>query len=273
MAHVMAPDLAGSIRKAVGVSVVARAQQQSRRIDCSRREHEHPCLKAARAVRPIGFERHDALPEPGDQPRDTRAGEQPHIGMRERGRHAAHFGIALGVQAARKTVAGITADARTARGMRVVAVHRQRQGKRMQALGAQCLINTLDSRLMRQRRVRISRARRLGGVGAGLAMSEVPILRLRVMGREIVVTDGPRRRLAIDVAAHGKIRQPPAQNRRAVKFGIAADVIAGDRGERFACAIQPLFIGVVAMRVEHGFGVPVDRFARQIIAALQYQNG
>ncbi len=142
----------------------------------------------------------------------------------------------------------------------------------MIAQAAQGFVDFGNGSLVRNGREGIGSTRRLGGIGAGLTMGKIPGFCLIIMGRQIVVADGPGAGGTIVVLAYGKILLPPAQHRRSVKFGVAPHMVAGYRRKKPPLAIAPLLAGMVAMLPKHRIRVPIAPFPRQKIAALQNQN-
>src|ERR1044072_6842456 len=69
-----------------------------------------------------------------------------------------------------------------------------------------------------------------------------------------------------------KILLAHSKERRAIKFGIAANIIIGVRMEFFAVPIAPLFFGIVFRFRHYSFGAPIVFFARQKSAAFEEQN-
>src|SRR5271157_2897294 len=110
------------------------------------------------------------------------------------------------------------------------------------------------------------------GFTAALAMHLVEVLGLRVVGLEIVVGDGPCRRNPAMMVQLAEVALAQAKQRRAVEFGIAADVVVGVRMKVVSVLVEPRLVGVVVgIDIDH-FGVPVRLFAGNIITALQNKD-
>src|SRR5262245_8838665 len=65
---------------------------------------------------------------------------------------------------------------------------------------------------------------------------------------------------------------PETEQRRAVEFRIAADVVIGVRMELFAILVVPHLFGLVLSFEVYGAGIPVVFFTRNVSAAFQEQN-
>jgi hypothetical protein len=74
------------------------------------------------------------------------------------------------------------------------------------------------------------------------------------------------------VADLAEIFPAHAEQRRAVEFGVAADLVVGVRVELVAIAVTPhLFRLVLALDVD-GARIPVVLLARHVVAALEHEN-
>ena len=90
----------------------------------------------------------------------------------------------------------------------------------------QVVAQLLDAGLVGDRREGVLRARcALTGVLAVLAVHEVEVLGLRVVGLEVVVGDRPGRRDATVVAKLAEVLRPQPEERCAIELGVPADVV------------------------------------------------
>ena len=95
-------------------------------------------------------------------------------------------------------------------------------------------------------RVRISSACGwVGGVFAALAVDVIAMLRLGVIRFQVVVLDWPRWRDTAVVFDAAEILASKPEQRRAIKFRIAANAVVGVRVEWIAVAVVPGFFGLV----------------------------
>ena len=65
---------------------------------------------------------------------------------------------------------------------------------------------------------------------------------------------------------------PETEQRGAVEFCIAADVVVGVRMQLFAVLVVPHLFGLVLSFEVYGAGIPVVFFARNVAAAFQEQD-
>src|SRR5690349_18180280 len=103
-------------------------------------------------------------------------------------------------------------------------------------------------------------------------MHLIQIFGLRVVGLEIVIADRPGRRESAVVAQFAEIFFAQAEQRGAVKLGVAADVVVGVGMQIFAVFIKPGFFGVVVGVHVHELRIPVRLFARNVVATLENEN-
>jgi hypothetical protein len=135
------------------------------------------------------------------------------------------------------------------------------------------LVQLLDARLVRDRWMRIRRARpRIGRIGTSLAVHVVQALGAPVIGLEVGVRDRPRRRRAAMMLEPIEVTLAQPEERRPIKLGVAANVVIRVRVERASVTIPPHVLRVVLGRHVHGARVPVVFLATHVIAALEDQN-
>ena len=131
----------------------------------------------------------------------------------------------------------------------------------------------MNARFMADRRMRIRRARRrLGRIFAAVAVHVIKLFRLGVVGLHVIVSNGPCRREAAVMADFTKIFFAQTEQRRAVEFGIAADVIVGVRMKFVAVFVMPHLFGLIFTFEVDGTGIPVVFLARHIPAPFQEQD-
>ena len=112
----------------------------------------------------------------------------------------------------------------------------------------------------------------LGRVLAVSAVHFVEVLRLGVVGLDLVVADRPGRRDAVVVLELLEVLLPQAVERGAVELRRAAHEVVDLRLERLALVVVPGVLRDVAVVDEHVLGKPVLRLAREPVAALQQQD-
>jgi hypothetical protein len=149
----------------------------------------------------------------------------------------------------------------------------ERHVKRPQPGRRKVVGELLDARLVRDGRMRVGAARgRLARVDAALAVHVVQMLGLQVVGLEVLVGDRPRGRYPAVMADLAEVFPAHAEQRRAVEFGVAADVVVGVGVERVAVAVPPHLLCLVFTLHVDGTRVPVVLLARDVVAALEQEN-
>src|SRR5262245_23117766 len=99
---------------------------------------------------------------------------------------------------------------------------------------------------MADRWVRVGRTGgRFGGIFAAVAMHVIEPLRFCVIRFYVFVTDWPGGRKAAVMANFPEVFFPETEQRGAVEFRIAADVVIGVRMELSAVFVVPHFFGLV----------------------------
>ena len=190
MEHVVATDLVGAVREAVRVPVVRRLQEQLGRI--GRTAGDHDDVGGEPLLRPVPID---------DDTGDGRASvvrlelggpgvrQQRDVRMLESRANAEHLGVRLRMDEAREAVAGRTADAGRERRVRLVEHDPARRVERAVTRRREIVRELLDTRLVRDGRVRVRRTRRrLGGVLAASAVHLVQLLGERVVRLQLVVS-------------------------------------------------------------------------------------
>src|SRR5262245_12531388 len=100
------------------------------------------------------------------------------------------------------------------------------QRERVVSTGPQPVVKLLDGQLVRDRRMTIGPARRrVGRIRPMLAVDVIELLGLAVIGLEIGIVDRPGGRDPAMVYDLTEILLAQAEQRGAVEFGVAADVI------------------------------------------------
>ena len=199
--------------------------------------------------------------------------EQRHVGKRDRGTYGHDFRIGLGVHQTWKAIAGLTADARAVRHVGLVHHDGGGRGERMVARSLKVIEELLNARLAGDRRARIGRAgRRLGRIASPQPVDVVHLLGLGVIRLQVLIVDRPRWRDAIVVADLLEVPLPQAIERGAEHLAGAADEIVHLRLKRLAVAVVPGVGRDVAVLLENGRRIPVQRLALEPVAALKNQN-
>ena len=199
--------------------------------------------------------------------------QQRHVRKLQRGTHAEHFRVGLGMNQARKPVAGLAADASAVR--HVLFVEHDAAGRRkgMKTGGFQIVEELLDARLMGDGRIRIRRARRrFGRVHTAQAVHLIHLLGLRVERLHVLVADGPGRRDPVVVAQLAEVLPAQTVQGCAVHLRGAADEVVDLRLECPPVGVVPGVRRDVAVVDEDGLRVPVQRFPFQPVAALENQD-
>ena len=240
MRHVVAADDVGGVREPVRVLVAGRAQQQRGRVGGAAGDDDDVAavrLLAAAAV-------DDDPRRPSVRTRRSPAARtlawvrSVTFGCSSAGRTQRTWASALPSVEAGEAVEAVAAHAAALLGIGLVEVDPDREVERLVARFDEIVVELLDARLVRDRRVgERAGARRLGRVLAGLAVDEVEPLGLGVVGLEVGVGDRPRRRDAAVVRDLAEVALAKAEQDRAVDLGVAADEVLRVRAEarRRAC--------------------------------------
>src|SRR5262249_51795031 len=153
------------------------------------------------------------------------------------------LGIRLGADETRVPVACRAANAWTLLRLSLIQHDAEWHVERPQALAYEIVGELLDARLVGDGWVRIRRARKwLSRIGAAVAVDVIETLSAGVVGLEIVVCDGPRRRYAVGVFELSKVFAPHPEQRGAVKLRVAADPVVGVGVQLAARGIAPDFL-------------------------------
>ena len=211
----------------------------------------------------VGFQLHrPRVPQQGD------------VVVLEGGPDADHLGVGLGVQRAREAVAFPALHAGAVGQVGLVDQDPARGVERMVALLLQVVGELLDARLMRDRGVRVGRARRrLGRVLPPRPVHLIEVLGGRVVRLHVLIGDGPGGRQPVVVLQLAEVLLAHAVQRGAVQLGGAADEVVHLRlEERLVLGAVPVVGRDVAAVHEHVQGGPVLRLAGQPVAAFEQQD-
>ena len=144
--------------------------------------------------------------------------------------------------------------------LRLLEVDPDRQVERVEPELLQVVAQLLDAGFVGHRRVGVLRARMaLARVLAVLAVHEVEVLGLRVVGLEVVVGDRPGRGDAAVVAQLAEVLRSQPEQGRPVELGVAADVVVDLGLELAAVPVVPDLRREVLAADEHRLGLPSCR--------------
>ena len=210
----------------------------------------------------------------GLQLHHPRVPDQGDVGVLQGRADAAHLGVGLGVQRARKAVAVRAPHADAVGHVRLVDQDAARRVERVIAARGQVIGELLDPRLVGDRGVRVGRAgRRVRRILAPRAVHLVERLGGGVVRLHVLVGDGPGRREAVMVAQFAEILGAHPVQRGSVQLGRAADEVVHLRlVEGLAFRVVPAVRRDVTAVDEHVHRGPVRRLARQPVAALEQQD-
>src|SRR5665213_173505 len=145
--------------------------------------------------------------------------------------------------------------------------------ERVQAAVCQTIVQFLNARLMRDRRVgKGSACRWFGGILTTHAVHMEQMLRLAVIGFEDGILQRPRRRNAVLVPDLVEVALPHAKECSAVDLRIAANVVMQAWMEAFAILAVPGLVRLIGAINEDGLRIPVCGRAWEIVTALEKQN-
>src|SRR5207244_497178 len=113
---------------------------------------------------------------------------------------------------------------------------------------------------------------RISGVLTALPVNVIELFRFQVVRFEFIVRDGPSRGDSAEMANLAKIFLAKAEERGAVKFGVASDVVVGVRMERLAVLIAPLFLSLVLGLDIDGARIPIGFLPGNIVAPFQDED-
>ena len=143
----------------------------------------------------------------------------------------------------------------------------------MQPKLLQVIIQLLDAGLVRHRRVGVLLAgRALRRVLSVLTVHQVEVLRLGVVGLQVIVGDRPGRRDPAMVAELTKVLRTEPEQCRAVELGVPADVVVHFGLELVAVPVVPELLREVLPAYEHCVGLPVVALPWQERAPLQPEH-
>ena len=193
--------------------------------------------------------------------------------MLERGSHAEHVRIGLAVHGTGEPVAVDAADAGAVRHVRLVEADAAGCMEGVESSGREIVRKLLDPRLVGHRWEGIRSARRrLRGVLPPRAVHLVQLLRLRVVGLQLVVGDRPGGRDPVVVAELAEVLFPEPVQRGPVELGRPADEVVHLGLERLALYVVPRVGRDVPVVHEDVLREPVLRLARQPVAALEQED-
>ena len=207
--------------------LIGRHQQQPRRVGRAARDHDDVGrVDLLLAVAVDDNPGHRAPAGVGFKPLHAGTRAQRDVGVLQRWRHRNHLGVGLGVHQAGESVAGVAADAAAVHAVGLVEQNGAGCERRCVAGAPQAVGDLLHARFVRDRRMRVRRARRrVGGVaevGSALAAHLVQLFSSRVPGLEFIVAQRPIRRHAIGRAVGLKILLTQPEQCRAEQLGRAA---------------------------------------------------
>src|SRR5215472_4191315 len=123
---------------------------------------------------------------------------------------------------------------------------------------------------MADRRVRIrSGGGRFRGIFSAPAVNVIEPLGLQIIRFKIVVGNRPSWGNPAEMPDFSEVFPAQAEQSRAVKLGVSADVVVCVRVERLSVPVPPLFFGLVFPLDVDGARIPVGLFAANVITALQ----
>ncbi len=183
----------------------------------------------------------------------------------------------LRVQQAWEAIDPVAADAdagpcRSAR-LDLHEVDSDRQVEGVQPKLLQVVAQLLDAGFVRHRRVGVLLAgRALGRVLSMLAVDQVEVLRLGVIGLQVVVGDRPGRRDPTMVAKLAEVLRAETEQRSAVELGVPADVIVDLGLELVAVPVVPDLLREVLPAYEYRLGLPVVALPWQERSSFQPEH-
>ncbi len=252
-----------------------RAQQKCCRIGRAGRGDEDIALETLQGAGfVLGDDRGDLLAGPvGFQADRLVARQEGDVGQLRDRFDDDGAGVGLGLQQAGKAAAGRATHAMRGLRIAVIAINTQRQGRGMPADILEVLLQRGDAGIVEQGRIGVGRiVRQVVGIDAALAVHAPQLFSLFVIGRVVGIGQRPGRRQAVGVLDVLEVALFHAHQGRAIEGGIAADPVIGVGDEGFVVLVEPLFLGAVAVLDEDGVRIPVLRFLRQVLAALQDQD-
>ena len=238
--HQVPPDQARAVTEAVRVPVVAERSSSAAELIAPAATTTTSAEYSSRAPSRSTTTRSTAGRTASVSSRVTWAcGEQGDVRVPQRRLDADDLGVGLAVDQAGEAVAGGAADAGgRAPGRASSSRMPLGSGNGCSPARGEIGAQLLDPRLVADRRVRVGRrCRRVGRVGAPLAVHLVELLGPGVPGLEVGVGERPRRRDAVDVLDRAEVPLAHAEQDRPVDLGVAADVVVLLRGEGLAVVV------------------------------------
>src|SRR6266705_910293 len=131
----------------------------------------------------------------------------------------------------------------------------------------------LNALLVTYRRILVGSAGiRLSRILTAIAMHVIEMFGLRIVRLQFIVANWPGRRGPAVVPNLTKVFLAQTEQRGAVEFRVASDVIICVWMECFAVLVVPGFFRVVLAVKIYGAGAPVIFLARHIVTALKQQD-
>ena len=207
----------------------------------------------------------------------VRAGHEGDVVLGEDRVDADDLRVRLGVEQAREAVHPVAADAgapvcRDA-GRRLLEVHPDGQVEGVETQLLEVVAQLLDAGLVGDRRMEVLRTgMTLARVLAVLAVHEVQVLGLGVVGLEVVVRDGPGRRDAAVVAQLAEVLRSQPEEGRTVELRVATDVVVDLWLEVVAVPVVPDLRREVLAADEHRLRLPVVALPGQEVPAFEPEH-
>src|SRR5258705_4407170 len=178
--------------------------------------------------------------------------------------------ISFGANQTWMAVAGIATNAGTGAWVLFIDPNPKRDVKRLEASSLKIIVQMLNALLVTDGRIFVGRAgvcfRWIFTAGT---VHLIEVFGFGVIGFQLVVADGPRRRYAAVMTKLAKVFFAQTKQRRAIKFRIAAHEIIRMRVQLFAVNVAPGFFSVVLSVEVNRAGAPVVFLARHIVATFE----
>src|SRR5262249_23824730 len=184
--------------------------------------------------------------------------QQRQVGILQRWVDADHLSVRLGIDQARKTVAGLTTDALARTGILLVELNSKWNVERLQPQPGEVIAQLLQPGLVADGRMRVGTAgARVGRIVSPPAVDLIQLLGLEVIRLQLRVGARQSRRNPSAVTQLPEIFLAQSKERGTIELGISSDVVVGVRVERLAVFVPPDLLGLIPPLAVDGAGVPV----------------
>ena len=274
MTHVIAANLVRRIGDAGRVIIGCAAQEECRRIDRPRRDNNKICAKNSLLAIDLGLHsRNFCGMSVGEQSSDPRVRQKSDIGKGQCGTNAVHVGVALAIDEARKSIAGVAPDTGASVPIDFIQFDREGAGKRRSSRSGEIVQQFLNTGLVRDGWKWVGRVR--GGfsrIAATQAVNFIQRLCFGIVPFKVTILQRPFRRDSALVLDPLEVPLAQSEHGGSVNLGVSPYIVARPRAEFFPVLIPPHFRRMVALVLEDLDRTPIGFLSGKIAASLENQD-